>query len=48
MTLDGKILRRLFEHKILKPANIRTNQENVQSFVQLKQVMNVGLTILEN
>ena len=26
MTLDGKILRGLFEHKRLKPASIRTSQ----------------------
>ena len=45
MTLDGKILRGLFEHKRLKPGNIRTNQENVQNLEYLKQVMNVGLTI---
>ena len=30
MTLDGKILRGLFEHERLKPANIRTSQGNVQ------------------
>ena len=29
MALDGKILRGLFEHERLKPANIRTNQGNV-------------------
>ena len=29
LTLDGKILRRLFEHERLKPANIRTSQGNV-------------------
>ena len=45
MTLDGKILRGLFEHERLKPANIRTNQGNVQNLVQLKQVMNVGFKI---
>ena len=43
MTLDGKILRGLFQHKRLKPVNIRTNQGNVQNFAQLKQVVNVGL-----
>ena len=42
MTLYGKILRRLFKHERLKPANIRTNQGNVQNLAQLKQVMNVG------
>ena len=45
MTLDGKILRGLFEHERLKSANIRTNQGNVQIPAQLKQVMNVGLKI---
>ena len=45
MTLDGKILRGLFKHERLKPANRRTNQGNVQNLVQLKQVMNVGLKI---
>ena len=34
MTLDGKILRGLFEHERLKPANIRTSQGNVQNLVQ--------------
>ena len=43
MTLDGRILRGLFEHERLKPTNIRTSQGNVQNPVQLKQTMNVGL-----
>ena len=43
MTLDGKILRGHFEHKRLKPANIRTSQGNVQNLAQLKQIINVGL-----
>ena len=43
MTLDGKILRGLFEHERLKPTNIRTCQGNVQNLVQLKQIMNTGL-----
>ena len=30
MILDGKILRGLFEHERLKPANIRTSQGNMQ------------------
>ena len=34
MTLDGKILRGLFKHKRLKPANIRTSQGNVQNLAQ--------------
>ena len=35
MTLDGKILRGLFEHGRLKSANIRTSQGNVQNLTQL-------------
>ena len=31
MTLDGIILRGLFEHERLKPANIRMSQGNVQN-----------------
>ena len=34
MTLDGKILRGLFEHERLKPAIIRTNQGNNHNLVQ--------------
>ena len=45
MTLDGKILRELFEHERLKPANIRTNQGNVKNLAQLKQVINAGFKI---
>ena len=33
MTLDGKILRGLFEHERLKPVIIRTSQGNVNSLV---------------
>ena len=43
MTLDGRILRGLFEHERLKPAYIRMSQGNVQNLVQLKQIMNAGL-----
>ena len=43
MTLEGKILRGLFDHERLKPANIRTSQGNVQNLVQLKQIMKAGL-----
>ena len=45
MTLDGKILRELFKHERLKPANIRTKQGNVQNPAQLKQIINVGLKV---
>ena len=45
MTLDGKILRGLFEHKRFKPTNIRISQGNIQNLAQLRQVMNAGLKL---
>ena len=39
MTLDGKILRGLFEFERLMAAVIRTSYGNVGSLVQLKQVL---------
>ena len=43
MTLDGKILRGLFEHERTKPAIIRMDQRNVHKLAQLKQIINTGL-----
>ena len=43
MTLDGKMLKGVFEHERLKPAIIRTNQGNVQNLADLRQVMNTDL-----
>ena len=43
MTLDGKILRELFQPERIKPAIIRTDQGNVHNVVQLKQIINAGL-----
>ena len=45
MTLDGKILRGLFEFKRLKPATLRTSHGNVCTLVQLKQLLNLGLAL---
>ena len=45
MTLDGRILKGLFEHERLNQANIRTSQGNVQNLMQLKQIMNAGFRI---
>ena len=42
MTLDGRILRGLFEHERLKPTNIRISQGNIQNLAQLKQIMNAS------
>ena len=44
MTLDGKILRGLFEHERLKLAMIRTSEGNVSNLYQLKQVINIELS----
>ena len=43
ITLDGKLLRGLFEHGRLKPAVIRTNHGNVSNLSKLRQVMALGL-----
>ena len=45
MTLDGKILRGLFKHERLKPAILGTSKGNVNNLSQLKQIINVGLTM---
>ena len=46
MTLDGVMLRGIFEHERLKPATvIRTNQGNVNNLAELKQVMNTELKL---
>ena len=43
MTLDGIMLKGIFEHKRLKPAVIRTNHGNVQNLAELRQIMNTDL-----
>ena len=43
MTLDGKILRGLFEHERCKPASIRKCQGNISNLPQLKQVMDIRI-----
>ena len=45
MTLDGIILKGIFEHKRLKPTVIRTSHGNVQNLAELKQVMNTELKL---
>ena len=45
MTLIGKILTGLFEHERLKPAIIRISHSNINSLVQLKEVMTLGMVI---
>ena len=43
MTLEGKILRGLFEHERLKPTILRTSEGNVSNLSKLKQLMSIGL-----
>ena len=45
MTLDVKLLRGLYRHERLKPAMVRTNQENVSNLAQLKEVITLGLLV---
>ena len=45
MTLDGVMLRGIFQHERLKPAVIRTNQGNVQNLAEVKQIMNMELKL---
>ena len=45
MTLDGKILRGLFECRRLKLANIRTSHGNQCKFAHLKQIINTGIKV---
>ena len=46
ITLDGRILRGLFEHERLIPAILRPSKGNVNNWSQLKHVINVGLATL--
>ena len=45
MTLDGKILWGLFEFERITPATSRTSHGNVNTLVQLKQVLSLGLVL---
>ena len=45
MTLDGIILKGIFEHERLKPAVIKTSHGNVQNLAEFRQVMNTKLKL---
>ena len=45
MTLDGVVLRGIFEHKRLKPTVVRAKQGNINNLAELKQVMNTELKL---
>ena len=44
MTIDGQLMRGLFEHERLKPAMIRTDKGNVTTLCTLKKVMNLEVS----
>ena len=44
MTIDGQLLRGLFEHERLKPAMIKTEKVNVTTLPTLKRIMNSEIT----
>ena len=45
MTLDGVMLKGIFEHKRLKPTVIRTNRGNIQKLAELKQIINTDMKL---
>ena len=44
MTIDGKLLRGLFEHEGLKPAIIKTDKGDVNTLSILKRIMNLEIS----
>ena len=44
MTIEGQLLRGLFEHERLKPPMIPTDKGNVKTLSELKRAMNVEIT----
>ena len=45
MTIDGKLLRGLFEHERLKSAVIKTDKGNVSTLSALNRVMNLDISL---
>ena len=45
MTLDGKLLKGLFELEKLKPAMIKTNEGNMSHLAHLKQTITLGMLV---
>ena len=43
MTIEGQLMRGLFEHKRLKPATLPTDRGNVKTLLELKRVMNLAI-----
>ena len=45
MTIEGQLMRQLFEHERLKPASLPTDRGNVKTLLELKRVMNLAITV---
>ena len=45
MTIEGQLMRGLFEHKRLKPALLHMEKGNVRTLSELKKVMNLEITL---
>ena len=43
MTIDGQLMRGLFEHERLKPSVIRTNKGNVSTLSALKKIIKLEI-----
>ena len=53
MTINGQLIRGLYEHERLKPAMIKTDKGNVNTLSTLKKVMNLenkstGIKVTDN
>ena len=44
MTIDGKLMRGLFEHERLKPPMLKTDKGNVNTLLALKRIMNLEIS----
>ena len=48
LTIDGQLMRGLFEHERLKPAVIKTDKGNVKTVSALKKAMNLEIPPIIN
>ena len=44
MTIEGQLIRGLFEHERLKPVTIPMDRDNVRTLWELKRVMKLEIT----
>ena len=44
MTIDGQLMRGLFEHERLKPATLKTDKGNVNTISALKRIINLEIS----